>query len=93
MQQTIFVVDGSSTIRTFYKAVLEGAGYRVKLHQTGESCLKDLGHSIPDLILNGELNFRNTECVALSGKIKSQSEFLVSPYYCCLFHTFDGAEA
>jgi putative two-component system response regulator len=78
MQQTIFVVDGSSTIRTFYKAVLEGAGYRVKLHQTGESCLKDLGQSIPDLILMGA-ELPDTECVALSGKIKSQSEFLLVP--------------
>lgn len=78
MQQTIFVADGSSTIRTFYKAVLEGAGYRVKLHQTGESCLKDLGQSIPDLILMGA-ELPDTECVALSGKIKSQSEFLLVP--------------
>ena len=78
MQQTIFVADGSSTIRTFYKAVLEGAGYRVKLHQTGESCLKDLGQSFPDLILMGA-ELPDTECVALSGKIKSQSEFLLVP--------------
>lgn len=78
MQQTIFVVDGSSTIRTFYKAVLEGAGYRVKLHQTGESCLKALSHTIPDLILMGA-ELPDTECVALSGKVKSQSEFLLVP--------------
>ena len=78
MQQTIFVVDGSSTIRTFYKAVLEGAGYRVKLHQTGESCFKALNFEIPDLIIMGA-ELPDTECVALSGKIKSQPEFLLVP--------------
>ncbi len=78
MQQTIFVVDGSSTIRRFYKAVLEGAGYRVKLHQTGESCFKALNFEIPDLILMGA-ELPDTECVALSGKIKSQPEFLLVP--------------
>ena len=78
MQQTIFVVDGSSTIRTFYKAVLEGAGYRVKLHQTGESCFKALSFTVPDLILMGS-ELPDTECVALSSKIKSQPEFLLVP--------------
>lgn len=78
MQQTVFVVDGSSTIRTFYKAVLEDAGYRVKLHQTGESCYKALSFEIPDLIILGA-ELPDTECVAFSGKIKSRPEFLLVP--------------
>ncbi|WP_415905287.1 response regulator [Neptuniibacter sp. QD48_55] len=78
MQQTIFVVDGSSTIRTFYKAVLEDAGYRVKVHQTGESCYKALSFDIPDLIILGA-ELPDTECVAFSGKIKSRPEFLLVP--------------
>lgn len=78
MQQTIFVVDGSATIRTFYKAVLESAGYRVKLHQTGESCYKALSFEIPDLILMGA-ELPDTECVALSSKVKTQPEFLLVP--------------
>ncbi|WP_286237146.1 response regulator [Neptuniibacter halophilus] len=78
MQQTIFVVDGSSTIRTLYKAVLESAGYRVKLHQTGESCYKAINYEIPDLILMGA-ELPDTECVALAGKIKTQPEFLLVP--------------
>ncbi len=78
MQQTVFVVDGSSTIRTYYKAVLEAAGYRVKVQQTGESCCKALRFEIPDLILMGA-ELPDTECVALSSKIKSQPEFLLVP--------------
>lgn len=78
MQQTIFVVDGSSTIRTLYKAVLEGVGYRVKVHQTAESCLKAMSFDTPDLILMGA-ELPDSDCVALSGRIKSRPEFLLVP--------------
>ncbi|MCP4598112.1 response regulator [Neptuniibacter sp.] len=78
MQQTIFVVDGSSTIRTLYKAVLESVGYRVKLHQTGESCVKALNYELPNLILMGA-ELPDTDCVALATKIKSQPESILIP--------------
>lgn len=78
MQQTIFVVDGSSTIRTLYKAVLEGVGYRVKVHQTAESCIKAMGFDTPDLILMGA-ELPDSDCVAFAGRIKARSEFLLVP--------------
>lgn len=78
MQQTIYVVDGSITIRTFYKAVLEEAGYRVKVHQTGEGCLKALAFEIPNLIIMGA-ELPDTECVALSAKVKTRPELLLVP--------------
>ena len=78
MRQNIYVVDGSTTIRNLYSAVLESVGYRVKCFKTGESCYKALNFEIPDLIIMGA-ELPDTECVELSTRIKSQPEFILLP--------------
>lgn len=78
MQQTIFVVDNSSTIRVLYKSVLESVGYRVKVHETGASCLTALGAELPDLILMGA-ELPDTNCVELANQIKSHPESILIP--------------
>ena len=78
MQQKIFVVDDSSTIRTLYKTVLESVGYRVIAFNNGESLLSALESELPDLILMGA-ELPDTHCVELASKIKSRPDLLLIP--------------
>jgi putative two-component system response regulator len=78
MQQKIFVVDDSSTIRTLYKTVLESVGYRVIAFNNGESLLSALESELPDLILMGA-ELPDTHCVELASNIKSRPDLLLIP--------------
>lgn len=78
MQQIIYVVDDSSTIRSLYKTVLESIGYRVVAFKTGKSLLDAVEAELPDLILMGA-ELQDTNCVDLATKVKSRPEFLLIP--------------
>ncbi len=66
-EKLIYVVDDDPFILKLVEKSLEKEGYRVRLFEYGEECLKALDEEVPDLIVLDYL-FANREKEVMNGK-------------------------